>query len=78
MTTKSLNIVGGPSKWDLMLAVFDRDEEPGREVIFLVEDWTGENRTVKVHVIIPAIRQEDGSCEAWKFEGMVCDGRQMF
>jgi len=74
MATKSLNIVGGPSKWDLMLAVFDRDHEPGREVMLLIEDWTGENRTVNVHVIIPSIKQEQGSCEAWKFEGTVVDG----
>ena len=78
MTTKSLNIVGGPSKWDLMLAIFDRyeDEDP-REVMFLVEDWEADDpkkRTVNVHVTIPSIRQEHGSCEAWNLDGRIVDG----
>jgi hypothetical protein len=56
-------IIDGPSKMDLMLALFD-GHMGRRTVVFHVQ-----SRTEPVEVIINEVGQEDGSCESWLFKG---------
>lgn len=53
-------IIGGPDKSDLMLALFF-----GKEVIFTMEN--GQKLTVR----ISSIQREDGSSESWNLEGEI-------
>lgn len=61
-------IVNGPSKWDLMLAFFDKLGNRRRSVIFTMKEggpadsWTGE-------VVVNNLEWEDGSSESWNFKG---------
>ncbi len=58
-------IVNGPSKWDLMLAIFDSTSEKPRRVTFVLHD----GRRIEMNLV--AISREDGSGESWCFEGLV-------
>lgn len=60
----SFRIVNGPSKFDLMLSLFDGNQTPRRTVSFQLEG-------VEMHipVAIVMIEQEDGSGESWNFKG---------
>ena len=69
-------ISGGPSKFDLMVSVFEGNPTPRKEVIFTV--LTGVTSgppgrqpafTKPVEVAITSIEQEDGSGESWIFKG---------
>ncbi|MDP3793910.1 MAG: hypothetical protein Q8R07_04110, partial [Candidatus Uhrbacteria bacterium] len=65
------SIMNGPSKFDLMLALFDRDPEPSdlpRTVIFmLLEDDGHATRSA----MIDGVQVEDGSGESWNIEGQL-------
>lgn len=58
------NIVGGPSKFDLMLSLFDGNKHPRRTVDFQLEGVNGH-----IRVAITSVEQEDGSGESWNFGG---------
>lgn len=60
----SFNVVGGPSKFDLMLSLFDGNKEPRRTVEFKLE---GVMDTITVAITM--VQQEDGSGESWNFDG---------
>jgi hypothetical protein len=59
----TFNIVNGPSKFDLMVSLFEGNPESRRTVKFVVEDGREAN------VAITMIKQEDGSGESWMYEG---------
>ena len=58
-------IVGGPSKWDLSVALFDRKVENFRKVRFNANVPLATNITVQV----TSVQAVDGSGEAWNIEG---------
>jgi hypothetical protein len=70
-------IVDGPSKFDLMLALFDvgfKGKYP-RGVIFTIDDkqrkvgWSG-GQFPPLVFLIDSLSREDGSCENWNWEGV--------
>lgn len=69
---RRFEIVDGPSKWDLMLALFDRECCPSRMVTFSIR---GPQMDLGKHPIfsesfeINEVSQEDGSGENWLFKG---------
>jgi hypothetical protein len=67
------NIIGGPSKFDLMIAFFDKNGKHRRPVRFKIKgpDFPGE---IEVPVVINALTWEDGSGNNWLFEGYSSDG----
>lgn len=64
MTTIRADIHAGPSKFDLMLALFDRAGSRPRSVQFTA----GPGHSL-VDVVITGVSMEDGSGESWLFEG---------
>lgn len=63
MTT---NIVSGPSKFDLMLALFDR-KPITRELEF---GLPGPDKEAAL-IVISGLELEDGSGESWNYKGML-------
>lgn len=61
---RAFRILNGPSKFDLMLSLFDGNKEPRRTVKFRLEGLKQE-----VEVAITSVQQEDGSGESWNWEG---------
>lgn len=55
------SLVDGPSKFDLMLALFDKDK--GRKVSFTDEHG------MKYEASISMVESEDGSGESWNLKG---------
>ena len=66
----SFDAVGGPSKFDLMLSLFDGNKEPRRTVEFKLE-----GAREAIVVAITAVQQENGSGESWNFEGQLVNYR---
>jgi hypothetical protein len=62
--TDRIAIKNGPSKYDLMLALFDRKGANTRRVTFEVD-----TQKASVEVVITGIEAEDGSGESWNFKG---------
>ncbi|MDO8559421.1 MAG: hypothetical protein Q7S23_00075 [bacterium] len=60
-------IVDGPSKWDLMLSLFDGDCDHRRPVAFKVRRANGFEYSVAV--TINEVGREDGSGENWNIHG---------
>ncbi|MBI3573158.1 MAG: hypothetical protein HY092_03090 [Candidatus Kerfeldbacteria bacterium] len=56
-------IINGPSKWDLMLSLFDSKTGHEHEVQFQLEVG------VTMHVFLSSVEREDGSAESWNFQG---------
>lgn len=67
MTTISSDIVQGPSKFDLMLALFDRKPINTRSVEFKL---AGGNN-ISAHVVLNGVEVESGCGESWIFKGYV-------
>lgn len=67
MTAIRSDITQGPSKFELMMALFDRKVVNTRGVEFKLK---GENN-ISAHVIINGVEVEDGSGESWIFKGYV-------
>ena len=59
-------IIGGPSKFDLMVSLFEGNPENRTVVAFKLGGLRQD-----INVAITGIRQEDGSGESWIFEGWV-------
>ena len=68
-TETLLDILDGPSKFDLMLAVFDNTGEHPRTVSFSCKH-SGSSAIFKINVDICLAGHEDGSGECWIFEGV--------
>lgn len=62
-TTEIHNVVNGPSKFDLMLGLFDSKAVNARAVAFQLQDGRC------IEVVVNAVSQEDGSGESWNIEG---------
>lgn len=69
MTTNHANITAGPSKFDLMLALFDRDIYNSRKVEFKVKRKGAKDVTVTVNIYGVSIADSDG--DSWRFHGSV-------
>jgi len=76
---ESVTITAGPSKFDLMLSLFDGNKEPRRTVGFMIQSGKSDfhNRTA-LEVAITKVSQEDGSGESWCFDGCVVNTRPQF
>lgn len=64
------DITAGPSKFELMLALFDNTSAQERTVRFGVVQGALKSRLT---VLVNAVEREDGSGESWIIEGM-CHG----
>jgi len=67
-----LTITNGPSKWDLMLALFDGDVRHRRTVTFSLEDPAPQcdhPGIPDLDFVINGIQREDVSGELWLLEG---------
>jgi hypothetical protein len=62
----AFNVVGGPSKFDLMVSLFEGNPKDRRTVAFKLEGLRQE-----IKVAITGVQQEDGSGESWNIEGWV-------
>ncbi len=62
-------IVKGPSKWDLMLSLFDSTHDYPRPIYFDLRAERLGNMGLTVPVLISLVRREDNSGESWLFEG---------
>lgn len=71
--SQSFNVIGGPSKFDLMLSLFDGNKDPRRTVEFKLE---GAREPIVVAVTM--VQQEDGSGESWNFQGHLINYRRGF
>lgn len=68
---QKLKIMDGPSKFDLMAALFD-----GKEVDFTLAvqgNIVGQYRSEEVSVIILGVAIEDGSRNSWLIHGLIKD-----
>ena len=70
---KRFSIVKGPSKFDLMLSLFDGNKEPRRTVELHLEE-----ARAPIAIAITAIEQENGSGESWIFKGYLTNYRRGF
>lgn len=61
------SIVNGPSKWDMMLALFDNTAASPRHIIFEIGAVGPSFRDAKI--VVNSIEREDGSGESWSFRG---------
>lgn len=68
MTTQ-MTILGGCSKFDLMLALFDHGVANSRVALFTLE--TGDNTSQVAQVFITGVDIEDGSGDSWIFRGIL-------
>ncbi|MDD5589600.1 MAG: hypothetical protein PHQ47_00285 [Candidatus Portnoybacteria bacterium] len=75
---KRLSIVNGPSKWDIILALFDTTEDldpsrvrqNGRLVILEIADEEGKNWKGEIHIDAVKKNQDFGFQDSdWKLEG---------
>lgn len=66
-------ITDGPSKWDLMLALFDGDSASRHRVRFSNE-LVDPRYPAVVYVCIDELSREDGSGECWNFKGRAYQG----
>ena len=64
-----LDIVDGPSKFDIMISLFDSNRRHRRTVPFSLRSLR-----LKLDVAITSVQQEDDSGESWNIEGWVTDG----
>jgi hypothetical protein len=65
---KQYSITAGPSKWDLMLCLFDYIHHNAEFTIHAPENGKG-LQEVRVVVFITSLEREDGSGESWNYEG---------
>ena len=64
-----VDIVNGPSKMDLMLALFDDGGVGHRRVIIFTIDGREREGERSIKVVVNAVEREDGSGESWNFKG---------
>ena len=66
ITSIRSDITGGPSKFELMLSLFDRKPN-----VRTIEFKLGNNDLISAFVVINGVSLEDGSGESFCFEGYV-------
>ncbi len=64
-----LDILEGPSKFDLMLAIFDGGSDRRREVTFTVAQRGHHAYREQIVTLIDGADREDGSSENWLIKG---------
>lgn len=80
--TSQTQISGGPSKFDLMVSLFEGNKTPRKTIRFKVDSGrrnpVGPRNSEESAIIhsdmdvgITAVEQEDGSGESWMFQGYV-------
>ncbi|TAK03909.1 hypothetical protein EPO34_01995 [Patescibacteria group bacterium] len=77
MASVTVGIKSGPSKYDLMLALFERSMNNLRPVTFILKstdksNWWVENKKLTLHITEVGIK--DGSGQSWCFRGQSEDG----
>lgn len=79
-STDNTKISSGPSKFDLMVSLFEGNQNPRKTVRFKVDSGQRKPRGPRntdeiiyndVDVAITLIAHEDGSGESWLFEGYI-------
>jgi len=68
MATQELTIVDGPSKFELMLGLFDGNSRNPRSVHFTLLNGSLTNDQ-PLRVVLCGVSREDGSGESWNFTG---------
>ncbi len=76
MTTQT-SIIYGPSKFDLMISLFEGNPVPRKKVEFSINTGMTTSApagkklsmTEKLELAITGVEQEDGSGESWLFKG---------
>ena len=66
------NITDGPSKWDLILSIFDGDSSNRRKATFSIEEPEAHEkypRLPDLDFVINGATREDGSGENWLIQG---------
>ena len=71
MAFQKINIVKGPSKFDLMMSFFDIFEGKRRPVIIGIEAPDRVPSLAHLTLVINSLQWEDGSGENWNYEGFV-------
>lgn len=67
---KTYKLVAGPSKWDLMIALFQGNTDTQERVEFTVDGThEGDDIRGKLYLRINVLGREDGSGDCWLFEG---------
>ncbi len=67
MALLNAKIIDGPSKFDLLLALFDRKSVNTRQVTFATENGRDLGQTLSA--TINSVEAEDGSGESWNLKG---------
>jgi len=73
----STKVVGGPGKFDLMVAFFDGDCRNRRNVTF-VTGISGKVTRTFGPVVINSMEREDGSGESWNISGYEMNTNKKF
>lgn len=73
-----MKITSGPSKWDLMLGLFDNTSEKSRYVAFVLDKPTNDYDFPhgKVEISIDSLEREDGSGDSWNITGRLRGSNQ--
>ena len=77
MATKKFYIINGPSKWDLMISLFDGDNAHSRrsvEFVYVVQAPETSSKAVdeiKANAIICSLSRNMLGGHIWKFEGFI-------
>jgi hypothetical protein len=77
---RQFNIVNGPSKWDLMLSLFDGGSSfPRRRDVEFRFEHPGPASTANIFifVVINAVERVNGGDENWYIKGYIMDLRTM-
>lgn len=85
MTTQK-NIVYGPSKFDLMVSLFEGNPTLRKRVSFSVDTGFTTSAppgkklgmTEKIEIAITGVSQEDGGGESWLFEGYSNEHKKVY
>lgn len=72
MSTETFEIVHGPSKFDLMIALFHGDGNERQQVAFKVK-----GRKLEIIITVNEVAREDGSGEGWCFQGYNQPGKHV-
>lgn len=71
MATRRFTIVSGPSKFDLMLGLFDGNSKKPRLVTFVILEDVLRTKTVNYQTLLSGVSREDGSGDKWMFTGQI-------
>jgi hypothetical protein len=71
MATEKRQVIDGPSKYDLMVALFNEvnDVKRRHKVVFTTTAAEGSPVTFKLTAVIEGVMREDGTGESWCING---------